>query len=267
MSDIKWIKITTNIFDNEKIRIIESMPEGDSIIVIWFKILVLAGNINDNGFVYFTRDIPYTDQMMATLFNRPLSTIQMALSTFEKFGMIEIIDDLIHVSNWERYQNVDGMEKIREQTRLRVAKCREKKKLECNATSNATVTQCNDIDKEEDKDIDKDNNPPKSPLKKDEWQEQMLNERDLSDNLKAAIVEYLQYKKERKEKYQPKGFKAFLNKLENNVTTYGEQAVIDLIFECMSRNYQGIIYEMLEKRPKKNDQFDFDAYLAKRGSV
>lgn len=156
MAEVKWIKIATDIFDNQKIKVIESMPDGDAIIVIWFKILMLAGNVNDGGSVYFTKDIPYTDQMLATVFNRPLTTIQLALTTFEKFGMIEVVDDVIQLSNWEKYQNIDGLEKIREQNRIRVARHREKKKLECNVTSNVTVTQSNAIDIDIDKDIEKD---------------------------------------------------------------------------------------------------------------
>jgi predicted phage replisome organizer len=153
MSEVKWIKIVTNIFDNKKIRIIEKMPDGDSLIVVWLKLLILAGNVNDGGYVYFTEDIPYTDQMLATLFNRPMATIQLALKTFEEFGMIEVVDDIIHVSNWERYQNVEGMERIREQTRVRVARYRENKRIQCNVTCNATVTDGNatDIDKDLDK--------------------------------------------------------------------------------------------------------------------
>jgi predicted phage replisome organizer len=128
MADVKWIKMSTSIFDNRKIRIIESLPEGNAVIVIWLKLLCLAGNINDCGMVYFTKEIPYTEQMLATQFNTPLTTIQLAMKTFEQFGMIEIINDMLHISNWEKYQNVEGMDKIREQTRLRVAKHREKQK-------------------------------------------------------------------------------------------------------------------------------------------
>ena len=154
MAEVKWIKIVTDIFNNKKIRIIESMPEGDAIIVIWFKLLMLAGNINEGGNVFFTRDIPYTDQMLSTLFNRPVTTVQLALKTFVEINMIDIFDDIIHVSNWEKYQNVEGMEKIREQTRARVAKYRENKRLQCNVTCNATVTDGNAIDIEEDKEKD-----------------------------------------------------------------------------------------------------------------
>jgi len=155
MADVKWIRIATDIFNNEKIRLIESMPEGDTIIVIWFKLLALAGTVNDNGNVYFTKEIPYTDQMLSTVFNRPLTTIQLAIDTFIRFGMVEIVNDIIYISNWEKYQNIEGLEKIREQTRARVAKHRETKKLECNVTSNVTVTQGNATDIDIEEDIDK----------------------------------------------------------------------------------------------------------------
>ena len=159
MADIKWIKIVTDMFDNRKIRQIECLPDGDSIIVIWMKLLCLAGQTNDNGMVYFTKDIPYTEQMLSQQFNRPLTTIQMALKTFEQFGMVELVDNILHISNWEKYQNIEGMEKIREQTRKRVAKHRANQKLlESNVTCNVTVTQSNATDKDIDKDKDIENN-------------------------------------------------------------------------------------------------------------
>lgn len=132
MAEVKWIKLATNVFNNRKIRLIESMPEGDTIIVIWFKLLMLAGEINDDGNIYFTKELAYTDQMLATVFDRPIATIQLALKTFEEFGMIEIIDNIIHVSNWEKYQNVAGLDRIKEQTRQRVARHREKRRIEQN---------------------------------------------------------------------------------------------------------------------------------------
>lgn len=152
MAEVKWIKLSIDVFDNRKIKLIEALPDGDAMVVTWFKLLCLAGNTNDNGDVYFTNEVPYTEEMLATLFNKPLQTVRMALNTFQQFGMLEVIDDIIHISNWEKYQNVEGMDRIREQTRNRVAKHREKKKLECNVT----VTQCNATDIEEDIDIDKD---------------------------------------------------------------------------------------------------------------
>lgn len=157
MVDVKWIKMASDLFDNRKIKQIRSMPDGDAIIVIWLQLLCLAASTNDNGLVYFSKDIPYTDEMLAIEFDRPLSTIRMAMSVFVRFNMIEIVNDIMLVSNWEKYQNVNGLERIRENTRKRVARHREKLLLEqnCNVTDRYNLTQCNatdieiDIDKEE----------------------------------------------------------------------------------------------------------------------
>ena len=161
MSEIKWIKITTDIFDDEKICLIDALPDHDAILVIWFKILALAGKHNRNGLLMMSDKVHYTDEMLATIFRRPLNTVRMALGIFEQFGMIEIIDGIIALPNWEKHQNIDGMEKIKEQTRNRVARHREKQKnlaLGSNVTCNVTVTESNAIEEDRDKELDKDKN-------------------------------------------------------------------------------------------------------------
>lgn len=158
MADVKWIKLATEIFDNRKIRQIEGLPEGDAIIVIWMKLLCLAGNINDSGMVYFTKEIPYTDQMLAMQFNRPLTTVQLALKVFEQFGMIEVIENILHISNWEKYQSVDKLSEIREYNRIAKQKSRAKAKqklLENVNDMSMTSQPCQDTDIDIDKDIDK----------------------------------------------------------------------------------------------------------------
>lgn len=155
MAEVKWIKIVTDVFNNKKIKQIDAMPDSDTILVIWFKLLCLAGSINDGGQLILTKDLAYTDEMMSTEFRKPINTIRLALGVFEQFGMIEIINNIYRVSNWEKYQNIQGLEKIREQTRERVSRHREKQK---NIPCNVTVTQGNatDIDKELDKNKNKD---------------------------------------------------------------------------------------------------------------
>lgn len=167
MSEIKWIKITTDIFDDEKIRLIDALPDHDAILVIWFKILALAGKHNRNGLLMMSDKVHYTDEMLATIFQRPLNSVRMALGVFEQFGMIEIIDGVITLPNWEKHQNIDGMERIKEQTRNRVARHREKQKSLAlgNVTCNVTVTDGNALEEEAEGDktkiknrLDKDKN-------------------------------------------------------------------------------------------------------------
>ena len=160
MADVKWIKITTDIFSDEKILLLEQMPDADSLLVIWFKLLCMAGKENNYGVFLMRNRMPYTEEMLATIFRRPLNTVRLALSNFEAYGMIEIEDDIIYIPNWEKHQNIDGMEKMKEQNRLRQQRYREKQKQALLTDSNVTSRYSNAIDKNrEDKNrIEEDNN-------------------------------------------------------------------------------------------------------------
>lgn len=128
MADIKWIKIATSMFDDEKIDFIESLPEGDSIIVIWAKLLTLAGKCNSNGFIMLTENIPYDEKMLSHKFKRNPNTVSLALETFKRLKMLSVTEDGFYITNWEKHQNIEGMEKIKEQDRLRKQKQRLKEK-------------------------------------------------------------------------------------------------------------------------------------------
>jgi predicted phage replisome organizer len=102
--EIKWIKLATNIFDDEKILLIEQLPDADGIIVIWFKLLTLAGKQNNNGVFMLNDRIPYTLEMLSAIFRRKIALVQLAIETFKNLGMIEIIDDVYKIPNWTKHQ-------------------------------------------------------------------------------------------------------------------------------------------------------------------
>ena len=157
MADVKWIKITTDIFDDDKILLIESLPDADSIIVIWVKLLCLAGKQNNSGVFMMNNQIPYTDKMLATIFRRKESTIQLALQTFEQFGMIEYIDGVITIPNWGKHQSLDQIESKKEYMRNYMKEYREKQKALTSGKSSCKTnskTNVSEADKEEEKEID-----------------------------------------------------------------------------------------------------------------
>lgn len=154
MSGVEWIKLTTDMFDNRKIRQLRRLPEGNNIVLIWVMLLTLAGRCNTGGMIFLTENIPYDSKMLADELRFEESTVLLALEMLERFGMIS--RNPLLITNWEEYQNAEGLERIRAQTRERVAKCRERKALAkgenqqneanvtlCSVTSNATVTQGN----------------------------------------------------------------------------------------------------------------------------
>ncbi|MGL5725560.1 phage replisome organizer N-terminal domain-containing protein [Cetobacterium sp.] len=233
MAEVKWIKITTNIFDDEKIKLIDTMPDRDTLLVIWFKLLAIAGKTNDNGLVYVIKEMPTTDEMLATIFNRPLNTVRLALKTFSTFGMIEI-NNHVNIVNWDKHQNIDGLDKIREQNRKRQAKLREKNKtISIEDKSNVTSRDSNaiDIDIELDKDIDKKN------IKKDEIIES-INFLMVGNELKNSLIEFYNHRKTIKKPLT----KLALTKLMNRLGTEfkSEQELIHSIDKSIENGYTGV---------------------------
>ena len=235
MNEVKWIKLDTALFDNRKIKMIRTLPDGDSLVVIWLQLLLLAGKINDSGIIYLTKEIPYTEQMLSAAFDEPVSTIQLALETFKKFEMLEIIDDIIYISNWEKYQAIDKLEKIREDTRKRVASYRSKqKKIGCNVTCNADVTQCNA--KEEEKEIEEEIDIEYSFLRKKE-------NKKIYDNVKTLIESELL--KRQLTNIEEEDLAKMVNEYEEKDIVYGIREAV--IYEKPSVSY---VMAVAKKRSK-----------------
>ena len=145
MADVKWIKIVTDIFDDEKMLLIESLPSADSLIVIWFKLLCLAGKNNNDGVFLMNDRIPYTEEMLSTIFRRDINTVRLALDTFERFGMIEIINGVITIPNWGKHQTLDSYEKRKERDRLYQAERRAKQKQLTEKSTDASTDSSSDV--------------------------------------------------------------------------------------------------------------------------
>ena len=152
MADVKWIKITTDMFDNRKIKHLRRLPDGNSIVLIWVMLLTMAGRCNSNGMVFLTENIPYTPKMLADELDFEENTVILALKALEDLNMIVTDSGFFAIAGWNEYQNIEGMDKIREQNRIRQANFKQRQKsLKGNVTDNVTITEGNATDIEEDK--------------------------------------------------------------------------------------------------------------------
>lgn len=148
MTNVKWIKIATDIFDDEKILLIESLPSADEIIVIWFKLLCLAGKNNNDGVFMMNDRIAYTDEMLATIFRRNVNTVKLALKTFEDFGMIETLNGVISIPNWNKHQDLQKLKEHNEYMRNYMANRRAAQKaLTTSKTEEIKSTLNTDVNK------------------------------------------------------------------------------------------------------------------------
>ena len=158
MAGVEWVKITTGMFDNRKIKHLRRLPDGNNIVLIWVMLLTMAGRCNAGGMIFLTENIPYTPKMLADELDFEENTVKLALQALEQFQMIVTDGDRFRIAGWEEYQNIEGLDRIREQTRKRVAAHRQRQAQKAlpagNDACNVTVTQSNAGEEEREEDID-----------------------------------------------------------------------------------------------------------------
>lgn len=142
MANLQWLKLSTDFFDNNKIKLIESEKDGDTLIRVWIQLLTIAMKCNYQGRLSITEDKPMTVDEFSKIMGKSGKKITKCLEKFEELKMIIIEDEFYKIKNWSKYQSADKLEEIRLQNRLRQQKYRENMKSE-KEKSNVTVTQRN----------------------------------------------------------------------------------------------------------------------------
>ena len=104
--DVSWIKLATNTFKDEKIEVIEDKykEKKETILVIWLKLLCLAGKENTNGVFMLTHQIPYSVDDFATVFKRTKEEVELAFEVLEKYEMIDRTNGVVEIIKWSKYQ-------------------------------------------------------------------------------------------------------------------------------------------------------------------
>ena len=156
MPEVKWVKLTTDMFDNRKIKHLRRLPEGNNIVLIWVMLLTMAGRCNSGGMIFLTENIPYTPKMLADELDFEENTVSLALKALEQLDMIVTDNGVFTIAGWEEYQNVDRLAEIREYNRLAKQKERAKKKLLEGVNDKSMTSQrCQDIEEEKEEEKDK----------------------------------------------------------------------------------------------------------------
>ena len=128
MVQVQWIKVYTDIFDNEKMKKILRGRDGDTYFRVWIQLLTLAAKSNMGGAIMLGENIPMTVKDIAETMNKTVDKLRMIIDYLYDLDMIVVEGDVISIKNWDVYQNADELEKIRENQRKRTRKFREKQK-------------------------------------------------------------------------------------------------------------------------------------------
>lgn len=265
MSDVKWIKISVDIFNDEKLQAISTLPDGNMVQLAWFKLLCLAGKCNEGGLLMVTRELPYTDEMLAKRFDMEMGQVQRALDIFQRAGMIDVVENIYFVSNWSKYQNTQSLEEYKRQNRERQQKFRDKKKQELleDKERNVTNNVINNVKITESDSISISNNIYSFSNNNNN----LDNYRYLIDNnvykdskyiketpgLNAVISDWMTYKDsakpKSKNKYNSKmSMSKVLTMIVNHDREYGTDAVREAIDMSIANQWVGIYWDKIEKQ-------------------
>ena len=146
MADVGWVRLSTRLFENRKIKYLLNQPKGAELVLLWVHLLCAAGTVNDGGRVYISQNVMYTPQSLAADFGVPKTIADKALTLFQDLELIQVESDgCIQILGWEKHQNVTGLEKIREQNRLRKQKqrqCDKSRNVDEDMSRDSHVTEC-----------------------------------------------------------------------------------------------------------------------------
>lgn len=282
MAAVKWVKITTDMFDNRKIKHLRKLPDGNNIVLIWVMLLTMAGRCNAGGMIFLTENIPYTPKMLADELGFEENTVKLAINALEQLNMVCTDNGFFSIAGWNEYQNIEGMEKIREQTRQRVTAHRQKQKAlaaaaQSNVTCNVTVTQSNateediDIDKEKEKEYrdmgasapnPSPSHKPKKPVKHKygEYANVLLTDDEL-EKLKEAFSDW-EERIERLSGYIASTGKAY----KSHYATIRNWARKDAQAQPVARRAEGASYSRKPTKAEElNDFYDMAANWAAEG--
>ena len=230
MADVKWIKITTDMFDNRKIKHLRRLPDGNNIVLIWVMLLTMAGRCNAGGMIFLTENIPYSPKMLADELDFEENTVRLALQALEDLNMIVAKRDFFAIAGWEEYQNTDRLSEIREYNRVAKQKSRAKQKLLQDVNDMSMTSQrCHDTEKEEE--IEKD---------KKESKKQKKEQKTFSDipELNQSILSFIEFRKSIKSPMTDRAVELLIKKLNEMTDSIDEQ--IEIINQSIVNGWKGV---------------------------
>ena len=92
-----WLKLKRDFFKRHDIQIIEGMPNGKDYILFYLKLL--CESVDHEGNLRFSDEIPYNEEMLATLTHTNIDIVRSAVNLFVGLKMIDVLDDGTYFMN------------------------------------------------------------------------------------------------------------------------------------------------------------------------
>lgn len=254
MNEVKWIKVSTDLINNRKIQHIRSMKNGNIYILVWFYMMILAGQTNNSGKLMYLKTVPYDAKNIGKVCGIRSESVSKALEVFLELEMITQSNGVYEISNWEEYQNAEALERIRENNRQRVARYRANHgsgNENVTPSSNVTNSYSNaldvDVDVDLDKDVEEENKNNKKIDSFSSLPSSSENETDMDTSL--SFVGYLpailddMVKEKVIDQTKKQSYEKLIMSFKNNISVYALEQII--------HDFNRVVFQMDLQEPTK----------------
>lgn len=248
-----WLRLYDDFFTSKRIKKLRKIAGGDTYVIIYLKMQLVAMK-HDGTLKWSGLEENIADELALEL-DEDAANVEVTLQYLISCGLAEASDDLTEVFLPFSVKNV-GSEGAAAQ-RMREYRARKNSALP-EHSGNDVTTPCeigygeSEIESESEiEDI-----PPLPPKggkeKKNRPVMEPKTEERFTGELLEAVNDWLDYKWERnrKEFYKPKGYQNLISQLVNKAKVMGDGAVAQQIRYSMANNYQGILFDKLDKGKK-----------------
>ena len=86
-----WLKLHRNFFKRHDIRILENMPNGKELVLLYLKLL--AESVDHEGALRFSDTLPYSEEMLASVTGTAAEIVHAAMQVFQNLNLLEVQED------------------------------------------------------------------------------------------------------------------------------------------------------------------------------
>lgn len=236
-----YLKLKEDFFDSDEMLLLQGMKDGYLYSDILMKMYLRS--LKNEGRLMYKDYIPYSPEMISTITRHQVGTVERAMKIFEQLKLVEVLDNgAIYMMDIQNFIGQSSTEADRQRKYYR--RIQDEKKL-----SGSQVPE------QEKTPAEKPPKPKKATVKKEDTMqlyERLVTDYALGGEIREKMREWCTYKIERKEGYKEQGMKSLLRQVEKKVAEFGEGRVCDLIEECMSNNWKGIIWDKMTQIPQRS---------------
>lgn len=227
-----WLKLNQNFFDSSEIKVLKSMENGSDYIVFWQELLLSSLSYTEEtqkiGLLAFKENIPWSQDLMESVFGYSKEIITGALNIFQKLGMVTITESGEIWAN--SFQEMVGSETTEA---LRKREYRAKtKELETSCKRDIVPTLSHDGTL----------SPELSQNCPVEIEKEKDNNSDIDDSNEESVVDGFEVITKT---YQDLGLSFQLFKIEHHCKIYG----IDTVKECL-KSFSEVDLNKINKSPE-----------------